>query len=44
MGEIIFSVFVGGWMVFTGIFLILKLNKEEKAWSAEESEGSKPAK
>jgi hypothetical protein len=30
MGEVIFSIFVGGWMVVAGIFLIKWLSREEK--------------
>ncbi len=30
MGEIIFSFFVGGWMVLTGIFMNYWLLREEK--------------
>lgn len=30
MGEIIFSIFVGGWMVLTGIFMNSWLSREEK--------------
>lgn len=41
MGEIIFSIFCGGWMVFTGIFLIVKLNREEKSWQNEEKKSTK---
>lgn len=33
MGEIIFSIFIGGWMVFGGTFLIVYLSKEEKRWN-----------
>ena len=31
MGEIIFSFFVGGWMVLTGIFMNYWLLREEKS-------------
>ena len=30
MGEIIFSIFVGGWMCLTGILLIWWISREEK--------------
>jgi len=30
MGEIIFSIFVGGWMIAAGIFLNKWLTREEK--------------
>ncbi|WP_419821108.1 hypothetical protein [Anoxybacterium hadale] len=30
MGEIIFSLFVGGWMILTGIFMNWWLLREEK--------------
>jgi hypothetical protein len=31
MGEIIFSIFVGGWMVLTGIFMNYWLAREQKS-------------
>ena len=37
MGEIIFSIFVGGWMVLTGVFLNWWLKREEKKNPQEES-------
>ena len=39
MGEIIFSLFIGGWMIFTGAFLIFWLNKEEKSIGEIEKDG-----
>jgi hypothetical protein len=30
MGEVIFSIFVGGWMAVAGIFLVKWLSREEK--------------
>lgn len=30
MGEIIFSFFVGGWMVLTGVLVIYWMSREEK--------------
>lgn len=33
MGEIIFSIFVGGWMIATGIFMNKWLSREEKSAS-----------
>jgi len=32
MGEIIFSICVGGFLVITGIILIVALNKEEQRY------------
>lgn len=37
MGEIIFSFFVGGWMVLTGVFMNYWLLREEKNSRQEES-------
>ena len=40
MGEIIFSIFVGGWMAVAGIFLVKWLSREEKiARKAEITDG-----
>lgn len=39
MGEIIFSFFVGGWMVLTGIFMNYWLAKEEKSTKSNEAKG-----
>jgi hypothetical protein len=39
MGEIIFSIFVGGWMVLTGIFMNYWLTKEEKGTKNEAKGG-----
>lgn len=39
MGEIIFSLFVGGWMVLTGIFMNYWLTREEKKANSSEAKG-----
>ncbi|HWQ80460.1 MAG TPA: hypothetical protein VN381_16650 [Anaerovoracaceae bacterium] len=39
MGEIIFSIFVGGWMVLTGIFMNYWLTREEKNTKNNEAKG-----
>lgn len=41
MGEIILSIAIGGCLVVSGIILITALNREEKAWKAEEKKGGK---
>jgi len=30
MGELIFALFIGAWMVFVGVFMNVYLSKEEK--------------
>jgi len=37
MGEIIFSIFMGGWMVGAGIFMNKWLSREEKGLRKEEA-------
>lgn len=39
MGEIIFSIFVGGWMVVTGIFMNYWLSREQKNVEKNEAKG-----
>jgi len=39
MGEIIFSIFVGGWMIAAGIFLNKWLSREEKLARKAETAG-----
>ncbi len=33
MGEIIFSLFIGGWMVISGLILIYGIEKENKRFN-----------
>ena len=35
MGEVIFAVFFGAWMVFLGVFLHVSLTKEEQRYRDE---------
>lgn len=35
MGEIAVSLFIGGWMIVVGIFMLVYLNKEEKKYRDE---------
>jgi hypothetical protein len=35
MGEMIFAVFFGAWMVFLGVFLHVSLAREEQSYRAE---------
>lgn len=39
MGEIVFALFVGGWMVFLGVFMNSYLTKEERKYNSKETEG-----
>jgi len=41
MGEIILSVCIGGFLVISGIVMIVVLNKEEKKFLDEQKEGDK---
>lgn len=41
MGEIAVSLFIGGWMISVGIFMLIYLNKEEKKYREEENNKEK---
>lgn len=41
MGEIIYSILVGGLLVMTGVFMNIYLMWEEKKWLAKKKEGRK---
>lgn len=41
MGEIIFSIFVGGWMAITGIYMNKWLSREERKNAKKYTEGAK---
>lgn len=41
MGEIIYSILVGGFLVLTGVSMNLYLKWEEKKWLADKKEGRK---
>ncbi|WP_156888500.1 hypothetical protein [Proteocatella sphenisci] len=36
MGEIVVSIFIGGWMMLVGVFMHWSLSKEEKKYRQEE--------
>ena len=38
MGEIIYSILVGGFLVLSGVFMNIYLRWEEKKWLAKEKE------
>lgn len=41
MGEIIYSILIGGFLVLSGVFMIVYLKREEKKWVSEEKDSSK---
>jgi len=41
MGEIIYSVLIGGFLVLSGIFMNVYLKREEKKWASKDKGGRK---
>ena len=41
MGEIIYSILIGGFLVLSGVFMNVYLKREEKKWTDEEKHSSK---
>lgn len=41
VGEIIYSILIGGFLVLSGVFMNVYLKREEKKWTDEEKHSSK---
>jgi hypothetical protein len=41
MGEIIYSILIGGFLVLSGVFMNIYLKREEKKWASEDKDGGK---
>ena len=41
MGEIIYSILIGGFLVLSGVFMNIYLKREGKKWASEDKDGGK---
>jgi len=41
MGEIIYSILIGGFLVLSGVFMNLYLKWEEKKWAPKDGDGGR---
>lgn len=44
MGEIIYSILIGGFLILSGIFMNVYLKREEKKWASKDETGEEGGK
>jgi len=41
MGEIVYSILIGGFLVLSGVFMNVYLKREEEKWTSKDGDGGK---